>query len=65
MNRESSMGSWILGTVLGVVSLVGLFMASNATDSVFYGTGLTFTGVSVVLIFYLIHRQTGSGDDRG
>ncbi|MFW5834511.1 MAG: hypothetical protein ACOCYE_10470 [Pseudomonadota bacterium] len=59
------MGPWVLGVVLGLISLFGLFMASNATDTVFYGTGLFFTGVGVVLIFYLIHRHTRSGDDHG
>lgn len=65
MNRESMMGPWVLGTVFGMFGLLGLFMASNATDTIFYGTGLFVTGVSVLLVFYLIHRQTGSGDDRG
>lgn len=65
MNRESTMGPWVLGTVFGVFGLLGLFMASNATDTIFYGTGLFVTGVSVLLVFYLIHRHTGSGDDRG
>ncbi|MEO1091899.1 MAG: hypothetical protein AAFX81_14810 [Pseudomonadota bacterium] len=57
------MGPWILGTVLAVVSLVGLLMASRATDGIFYGTGLFFAGVGVLLIFYLIHRHTGSKND--
>ena len=63
MNREYVMGAWVLGAVLGLVSLFGLFMASNATDAVFYGTGMAFTGIGVILIFYLIHRNTGSEDD--
>lgn len=63
MKREYAMGAWVLGTVLGLISLFGLFMASNATDTVFYGTGLAFTGIGVILIFYLIHRNTGSEDD--
>jgi hypothetical protein len=62
-NREVTMGAWVLGAALGLISLLGLFMASRATDTIFYGTGLAFTGVGVILIFYLIHRRTGSGDD--
>ena len=59
------MGSWILGTALVLISLLGLFMASRATDAVFYGTGLTFTAVGVLLTFYLIHRETGGGGEHG
>lgn len=62
MKQERTMGPWVLGTVLGLISLFGLFMASHATDDIFYGTGLFFTGVGVVLIFYLIHRHTSGGD---
>lgn len=52
------MGPWILGAAMGVLSLLGLFMASFAADAVFYGTGLGVFAFGVVVIFWLIRRAT-------
>lgn len=52
------MGPWIFGTVMGLLSLVGLFMASYATDGVFYGTGLGIFLFGVLVIGWLIRRGT-------
>jgi len=52
------MGPWIFGTAMGVLSLVGLFMASYATDGVFYGTGLGLFLFGVLVIGWLIRRGT-------
>ena len=55
-------GAWVLGIAMGLLSLVGLLMASNATDSGFYWTGLAFFLFGVLFIFALIKRGTGGGD---
>jgi hypothetical protein len=50
------MGPWIFGTVMALLSLVGLFMASYATDAVFHGTGLLIFVFGVLVIGWLIRR---------
>ena len=57
--RDENVGPWILGTLLGLLSLVGLFMASGAKDGLFYGVGLAFFLFGVLFIFGLIHRYVG------
>ena len=59
------MGPWIFGTVMGLLSLVGLFMASYATDAVFHGTGLGLFVFGVLVIGWLIRRGTASRHDQG
>ena len=56
----SVIGSWILGGAMGVISLVGLIMASQAQDDAFYYTGLLFFLFGVLFIFALIKRCTGT-----
>lgn len=55
----SSLSAWALGIVMGLISLFGLIMASQATDQAFYWTGLTFFVFGIVFIFALIARCTG------
>jgi hypothetical protein len=50
------MGPWIFGTAMGLLSLLGLFMASYASDAVFHGTGLGLFVFGVLVIGWLIHR---------
>ena len=50
------MGPWILGTVMGLLSLLGLFMASYATDGVFHGTGLA------IFVFGVLVALSSAGD---
>jgi hypothetical protein len=57
--RDDSIGPWILGGVMALLSLFGLALASAAEDGVFYGTGLTLFGFGVLFIFGLIHRYVG------
>jgi hypothetical protein len=52
------MGPWLLGTALGLLGIVGLFMASYASDSVFHGTGLGLFLFCVLAIGWLIRRGT-------
>jgi hypothetical protein len=57
--REASIGPWILGGVMALLSLFGLFVASRAQDDVFYGTGLGLFLFGVLFVFGLIHRHVG------
>jgi hypothetical protein len=57
------MGPWIFGTAMGLLALVGLFMASYATDVVFHGTGLALFLFGVLVIGWLIRRGTKPGRD--
>jgi len=57
--EQGSLGPWVLGVLMGLLSLIGLFLASAAEDSVFYGFGLACFVFGVVVIFSLIHRYVG------
>jgi hypothetical protein len=57
--QENAMGSFVLGGVMGVLALLGLFVASGAKDGVFYATGLGLFLFCVLFIFVMIHRQVG------
>jgi hypothetical protein len=57
--RDDGIGSWVLGGVMGLLSLVGLFLASAAKDDVIYGTGLGLFVFAVLFIYGLIHRHVG------
>ena len=56
---ENPTSVWILGGIMGLLSLVGLFMASHAHDTVFYGTGLALFVFGVLFIFFLIRKSVG------
>jgi hypothetical protein len=53
------MGTWILGAVMGVVALFGLFLASRAQDGTFYYFGLAVFAFAVLFIFGMVVRATG------
>ncbi len=53
------MGSWILGTFMGLLSLFGLFVASRAADAMFGLFGWLLFLFGVVMIFALIAQNTG------
>jgi hypothetical protein len=57
--RDDTIGPWILGGVMALLSLFGLFLASAAEDRVFYGTGLALFVFGVLFVFRLIHRHAG------
>jgi hypothetical protein len=57
--RDDTIGPWILGGVMALLSLFGLFLASAAKDHVFYGTGLALFVFGVLFVFGLIHRHVG------
>lgn len=49
--------NWIVGTVLTLAGLLGLFMASRAADGAIYTFGLLLFIFAVLFDFYLIYRQ--------
>ncbi len=55
----SGIGKWLLGAALGLLGLIGLVIASGATDRVFYWTGLVLFLFSVVFIYGMINRYAG------
>jgi hypothetical protein len=58
--RENDMtGSFVLSGVMGLLALLGLFVAAGARDGVFYATGLGLFVFCVLFIFVMIHRQVG------
>jgi hypothetical protein len=51
--------SFVLGAVMGVLGLIGLFLASAAQDGTLYGAGLGLFLFCVLFIFVMIHRYVG------
>ncbi len=51
-----NMGKWVAGGLGGLVALVGLFFAANATDNGAYYGGLVIFLVGVSFIFYQLKR---------
>ncbi len=52
------MGAAIYGVVMGILALVGLFLASGAHDPAIHLAGLLLFLFGVVNIFALIHKLT-------
>ncbi|MGO1119115.1 hypothetical protein ACTL6U_10435 [Rhodovibrionaceae bacterium A322] len=52
----ATFGRVIFGFLMGLLSLLGLFMAANAQDTGFYQAGLMITLFGCFMIFYLISR---------
>jgi UDP-N-acetylmuramyl pentapeptide phosphotransferase/UDP-N-acetylglucosamine-1-phosphate transferase len=59
VQEKDAMGSLLLGGVMGVLALVGLFVAAAAQDGAFYATGLGLFVFCVLFIFVMIHRLVG------
>ncbi|MGI9490760.1 MAG: hypothetical protein ACR2RF_33660 [Geminicoccaceae bacterium] len=57
--QSDTTSAWILGVIMGLLSLLGLVMASGAVDPIFYRTGLALTVFGVLFIFVLIKQNTG------
>ena len=54
------MGTWIVGAVMGVVALLGLFLASRAHDDMFGYFGLAVFAFGVLFIFGMVLRGDGT-----
>jgi cytochrome c oxidase subunit II len=61
--REEHMADWIFGASMGVLSFLGLFLASRAHDIAFQSLGLALFLLGIVIIFVLIHHHTGPHDE--
>lgn len=59
MQAKDNFGSLLLGGVMGVLALVGLFVAAGAQQGPFYLTGLGIFVFCVLFIFAMIWRQVG------
>ena len=57
--EDEGFAPWLLGLMMGIMSLLGLFLASAASDRVFYAAGLIFFLFGVLMIFGLIARYVG------
>lgn len=53
------MGQWIFAVAMGLVSLLGLFLASRAHDGMLSFAGLALFAFGVGFIFWLIAKNTG------
>ena len=51
--------TWIIGALVALLGLAGLFLASRAVDGAIYWTGLVFFAFSVFFCFYLVDRNIG------
>jgi hypothetical protein len=54
------MAQAVFMAVMGVVAIVGLFLASRATDPAFYYFGLLLALFGIGTSFVVIHRLTGA-----
>jgi hypothetical protein len=59
VQEKDATSSFVLAAVVGVLALLGLFLAAGAKDGVFYATGLGLFVFCVLFIFGMIHRQVG------
>jgi hypothetical protein len=53
---------WLAGGMFGLISILGLMMASKAHDIVGYYGGLGIFAGSILVIFFLIHRGTSPAE---
>jgi hypothetical protein len=51
-----NIGRWVTSGVIGLIGILGLFVASRATDDTFYSLGLIVFVIAVAVIFYMIRR---------
>lgn len=53
------MTQWVLGALMGLLSLIGLFVASAAHEGTFYVVGLLLFVLGVGVNYWLIARNIG------
>jgi hypothetical protein len=57
VQMEIDVGDLIVGLMMGLFGLIGLFLVAGATDSAMYVFGLSLTGFAMVFDFGLIKRH--------
>lgn len=53
------MGQWVLGALMGLLSLIGLLLASRAHEGALYVVGLLLFAFGVAFNYWLVARNTG------
>jgi Kef-type K+ transport system membrane component KefB len=59
MRDQDGTRIFVLGAVMGVLAILGLFVAAGARKGAFYTTGLGLFLFCVLFIFAMIHRYVG------
>ncbi len=57
-------GRWVASGIVGVIGLLGLYVASRATDDIFYAMGLIVFVLAVAFIVYSIRRAVDEAGAR-
>lgn len=57
--------NWIIGGVVALLGLIGLFLAARGVDDGFYLFGLGLFAFAVLFLFSLIGRTVGRRDAGG
>lgn len=57
-----NLGKWIIGGVMGVLALLGLYLAAHAVDQVFYWFGLGLALFALLFAFGLMKRAFDEAD---
>jgi len=60
---KEDLAAWIVGALVVAVAYLGLLMAANAHDAIFYWVGLLFFTFAVLFGFDLIRRAVGRAGD--
>jgi hypothetical protein len=58
------MAQWIFAVLMGLLSVLGLLVASRAHDPMLHFAGLLFFAFGVGFIFWLIAKSTGQPSGR-
>jgi uncharacterized membrane protein len=58
----ASSGRFVYGALIGLIGLLGLFLAAGAKEGHFYAAGLFLAGFSLAMIFWLIKRSWDQHD---
>ena len=60
---KEEIGDTIMGVLMGLFGLIGLFMAAGARDAEIYLFGLSLAGFAVLFLFGLIRRHYDEIDE--
>jgi phosphotransferase system glucose/maltose/N-acetylglucosamine-specific IIC component len=60
----SNIGRWVTNGIIGFIGILGLFVASRASDTTFYALGLIVFAIAVAAIFYAIRKVFDEAEAR-